>query len=242
MLIGLDRGARLADHAFGWGQLVYAGLGVARVETQAAQWTLPAAHALWVPPGVRHRLRCTTRIELQTLYFPPDALPVIAEQCTVLRVDALLSELILRVARQPVFDDRPARARNLLAVLHDELAHAERKPLCLPRPTEPSARRLADSIVDDPSADLSTLCRRAGASRRTLERRFLAESGASLGAFRRMARLHHAIALLGDGQPVHLVAERTGFSSPSAFVASFRSTFGTTPARYFQRNAGMGAP
>ena len=83
MALDLDRGATLADHAFGWGQLVYARQGVGRVETQRGHWVLTAGRALWVPPGVRHRLHCTSVLRLQTLYFPPQRLPALPDSCTV---------------------------------------------------------------------------------------------------------------------------------------------------------------
>src|SRR2546421_294561 len=80
----------------------------------------------------------------------------------------------------------------------------------------------------DPSetAVFGTLARRAGASRRTLERIFLRETKMTVGEWRRRMRLLHAVRLLAADQSVTAVALEAGYSSVSAFVAVFKKTFG----------------
>jgi AraC-like DNA-binding protein len=39
--------------------------------------------------------------------------------------------------------------------------------------------------------------------------------------------------LLAQGRPVTVVALDVGYDSPSAFIAMFKRTLGTTPRRYF---------
>ena len=73
-----------------------------------------------------------------------------------------------------------------------------------------------------------------GVGVRTLERGFAAETGLSFGRWRRQARLLHALRRLGAGVPVKQAALDAGYQSASAFIAAFRETFATTPARYFQ--------
>ena len=228
------RGTVMNDHAFGWGQLVHAGAGVARVETATGHWVLPAARALWVPPGERHALHCVTDLSLRTLYYPSDRLPPLPHHPVVLSLSPLLRQLVLEaVARSPVRADDP-RAQRLVAVLDDELAHAVREPLALPLPVDPAARRVAQRILASVGArrSLAQLCARAGASRRTLERRFRAETGTSLGAWRRQAQLQHALLVLGDGASVGEAAEACGYDSVSAFVVAFRLAFSETPGRW----------
>ncbi|MEI9985493.1 MAG: AraC family transcriptional regulator [Aliidongia sp.] len=72
-----------------------------------------------------------------------------------------------------------------------------------------------------------------GASRRTLARRFQAETGMSFGAWRQQLRLIEALTRLAAGQPVTIVAQDLGYDSPSAFTAMFRRALGQTPSRYF---------
>jgi len=45
-------------------------------------------------------------------------------------------------------------------------------------------------------------------------------------------RLQAALIDLAAGIPVGDVAHRSGYSTPSAFIATFRSAFGTTPGAY----------
>ena len=73
-----------------------------------------------------------------------------------------------------------------------------------------------------------------GAGQRTLERLFWAQTGLSFGRWRQQLRLAHALKLLAVGQPVTAVALDVGYDSPSAFVSTFRRTFGKTPGRYFR--------
>lgn len=233
--IRLDRGAQVPDHAFGWGQLVYACSGLGRVVTEQSQWLLPPQRALWVPPGTRHVLHCSTALDLRTIYFPPNRPPALPGECTVVVVPPLLRELLLRAVSLDAGELSAPAGRRLVAVLRDEVGAAPREPLDLPLPSDPRALTLAERVLAGPRLDapLDSYCRGVGASRRTLERRFREETGTSLGAWFRLARLHRSLVRLGLGEPVAQVAQAVGYASPSAFVAAFGAHFGCTPARYF---------
>jgi AraC-like DNA-binding protein len=45
-----------------------------------------------------------------------------------------------------------------------------------------------------------------------------------------------ALELLAGGEQVTRTSLSLGYESPSAFVAAFRRSFGTTPGRYFRRS------
>ena len=53
-------------------------------------------------------------------------------------------------------------------------------------------------------------------------------------------RLLHALKLLAARRPVTAIAIEVGYDSPSAFIAMFKRTLGTTPHRYFESNKGSG--
>jgi AraC-like DNA-binding protein len=93
-----------------------------------------------------------------------------------------------------------------------------------------------DRKRDEPSdtSPVDTIARRAGASRRTLERIFRKETGMSLGEWRQQARLLHAMRLLARGEPVTSTALEVGYESISAFIAAFSRVVGTTPGRYYR--------
>jgi AraC-like DNA-binding protein len=82
---------------------------------------------------------------------------------------------------------------------------------------------------------LFQLGRKVGASGRTLERSFLAQTGLSFGRWRTLLRLKAALPRLASGEPVSAVAGDIGYESASAFVAAFRRETGVTPADYFRQ-------
>jgi AraC-like DNA-binding protein len=94
---------------------------------------------------------------------------------------------------------------------------------------------VADWLRRNPDAPglLKQVARRTGASVRTVERLFRAETGMTFGKWRQQLRLLHALRELASGRPVTAVALEVGYDSPSAFIAMFRSALGTTPTRYF---------
>ena len=77
------------------------------------------------------------------------------------------------------------------------------------------------------------MARRVATSARTLERIFQEETGMTFGRWRQQLRLLQAMRLLAAGRPVTAVALEVGYDSPSAFIAMFKRTLGTTPHRYF---------
>jgi AraC-like DNA-binding protein len=110
-------------------------------------------------------------------------------------------------------------------------------PLDLPMPRDERALRIARVLREKPAAgdaSLRTLARRTGASTRTLERIFIAETGLTLGRWRQQARLLRAVTLLAAKTPVTDVAFEVGYASPSAFIAMFRAVLGTTPSKLFE--------
>ncbi len=232
MRVAFPRGSVVPDHARGWGELVYARAGVGRVEVEAATWVLPPDRALWVPPGVRNALTCATDLQLSTLYFPPDGVPALPDRAVVVEVGGLLAACIGRLADNALTPrDWAGADGRILAVVHDELAVADVSALELPMPSDARAVRLARWWLANPGSarSVDSACAKAGASRRTMERRFREETGISLGAWRILARLHHAWVLLGMGESVQHVAAAVGYGTPSAFVHAFRTRFGTTP-------------
>ena len=106
---------------------------------------------------------------------------------------------------------------------------------CWANPADERAQALARAIAG-PAGDatIDDLARSVGASRRTLERTFVAETGLTIGAWRQRQRLLRALELLAHGEPVTTVALAVGYRTPSAFTAMFHEQLGTTPTRYFR--------
>ena len=227
-------GHRLARHTHPWAQLVYAASGVMRVATPQATWLTPPTRAIWVPGGVPHEIEMRGVVAMRTLYLAPDPGQARLDACRAIEVAPLLRELILHIVRLGMLDgDEPAHGR-LEALLIDLLAEAQTAPLELPLPADPRARAFADRLLAEPgsAASLADLARGSGASLRTLQRLFLAETGLALDAWRGRARMQQALASLGAGAPVTAAALDAGYQSVSAFIAAFKRTFGETPSRY----------
>lgn len=226
----LPTGFCLERHAHDWPQLVYASAGVMTVWTEQGSWVAPPSWAVWVPGGVAHAIRFTGQSAMRSLYVRPGAGEGLPGVCTVMAVSPLLRELILRTVELGRLDERRPAESAMTALILEEMARHPAAPFDLPMPADPAARQAARLLEAGEAGDLA---RRVGLSQRTLERRFQDETGLSLGAWRRQARLLNALRGLAGGQAVKAVAEAAGYRSPSAFVAAFREAFGVTPGRYF---------
>jgi AraC-like DNA-binding protein len=214
-------------------QLVYAVRGVMSVRAEGSLWVVPTRRAVWIPAGIVHTIAMAGAVEMQTLYLAP-GLADLARCCAVLHVTPLLEELVRSACRLGRLDDRVPRAAHLAAVIVDEIEGSRTVPLQLPSPRDARAQRVAESLLTDPSdrRTLAELSRRAGASKRTIERLFLDETGLTFGKWRQQLCLIHGTQLIAGGAKVTAAAMQAGYESPSAFIAVFRKAFGTTPSRW----------
>lgn len=230
-------GVGISSRSLDWDQLTYAFAGVLSVQTSDGTWVVPPHRALWIPAGMRHEVEVFGRVSLRTLYFPAGMARAMPRRSRAVNVTPLLRELVLHASRLSVLRrDVPEQAR-LGRVILDQLHPAGQAPLQLPRPTDPRAiaavRLLNRGDRAGTRMSLEEAARRAGASKRTLERLFLAETHMTLGRWRQRCRLVHALRLLASGSSVTEVALEVGYNTPSAFISAFRRQLGTTPGRYF---------
>jgi AraC-like DNA-binding protein len=220
----------LPAHTHDWDQLTYAASGVLRVDTAAASWT-----AVWVPAGVAHAEHMFAPVAMRTLYFAPRLAGTLPRrECRAVNISNLLRELILHASRQGALDRRIRAHAHAIGMLLEQLAVVTTVPLQLPTPRDGRARRVASFLRDAPDArsSVAALARRAGASRRTIERLFVRDTGMSMAEWRRRLRLLHAVRLLAEGESVTSTALASGYASVSAFIAVFKREFGVTPRRY----------
>ena len=233
----------IRPHSHRWHQLLYASQGVMTVRTPEGLWVVPTHRGVWVPGGVVHSIEMSGEVSMRTLYLKPTITRAIPNACRVLDVSPLLRELILHTVEVGSLDRRNRAHVRLYGTIVDQVRGIKASALHLPRPRERRAAKVAAMLESDPSdrAGLSELSRRAGASARTIERIFRAQTGMPFGRWRQQLRLVHALRLLADGAKVTSVALDVGYHSPSAFISVFRRILGESPGRYFRPRRSEGA-
>ena len=231
-------GYRIEPHQHPWHQFLYAISGAMTVSTQNSSWMIPTGRAVFIPAGCAHAIRMWGTVEMRTLYLSPGLTGFENSNCRVVEVTPLLRELVLRIVERMGLDSRSAHDSRVIGLVEDEVKtamdRAEDSPLVLALPADAQALTLARSVLEEPSVNDSVdrLAKKHGLARRTLERRFRDETGMSFGMWRQKARLLDSIRLLAEGKSVTDAALDCGYSSVSAFIAAFKSTFGYTPGHF----------
>jgi AraC-like DNA-binding protein len=231
-----EDGHMIPEHYHPEDQLVFASRGVMTVSTQQGIWVVPPLRAVWIPARTPHSVAMSGAVSMRTLYFLPRLVRNLPGKCSVLNVSPLLKELILHACRFPKLNRKTPAHSRIMGIILDQLEAAHSVPLQLPHPSDPRAMGVARALLADPAdrRTLETLAKDCGASKRTIERLFLAETKMSFGKWRQQLRLLYAMQKLASGEKVTGAALDAGYNSTSAFISMFRKQLGTTPTRYFQ--------
>lgn len=237
-------GHTIPSHFHNRDQLVYASKGIMTVRTRSGTWVVPPQRAVWIPATIPHTITMSGAVAMRTLYFKPRLTKTLPRNCCVINVSPLLRELVLSACNSRALKKQVVRQRHLIDMIVDQLEIVQMVPLQLPHLSDPRTVRVTNALVADPSdgRTLAQFCRLAGASKRTLERRFLDEAGMTFGRWRQQLRLMQAMRLLCEGAKVTSAALEAGYSTPSAFISMFRRAMGTTPTAYFKTAARVSPP
>jgi len=227
----------IPPHTHPRAQLIYAAEGVMRVVTSEGAWVVPPHRAVWLPAGIEHEVHMHGDVAMRTLYVDPRAAPASLTGCAVIEVSTLLRALILRAVEEPIEYDERGAMGHVAALILEELAHGTPVPFHIPLPRDPRLLALCRALLEEPGAiaTLDTWAERVGASSRTLARLFRRETSLGFNAWRQQVRLAEAVGRLARREPVTLIAEELGYSSPSAFSAMFHRALGATPRQYLDR-------
>ncbi len=222
-------------HAYRRARLIHVCTGVLIVRTETERWVVPSGHAVWMLPGVLHRLSAATPVQFYSLFAEGDAVPLPPHGGAIVP-DRLVESLLIAAADLPLDKPFDEPATRLVQVLLDRLPGLPAAPLGLNWPRDPRAQRIADTLSANPadSALLDDLAAAAGVTARTAARLFVKETGQTFGQWRQQLRLLVALEHLGGGASVTQVALEVGYNDVSSFIAVFRDAFGDTPARYFR--------
>jgi AraC-like DNA-binding protein len=234
----LPTGYRVPRHHHDQAQLIFASSGVMRIASPDGIWVVPPMRAVWVPRGVEHEIRVSSAVQLRTLLIDPRIKSSLPARCCVIEVSPLLRELIVRVSELGAGMSRSPMAAHLVALILDEIKDFQAAPLHVPMPIDPRLLRICRGILDHPS-DKRTCAQWGlivGASARTLERRFHAQTGISFGAWRRQVRLLAALDQLAKHTPIANIAVDLGYRSVSAFTLMFKRALGRRPSHFFAQS------
>jgi len=228
-------GYEVHPHSHEWHQLIYASRGAMSVNTADGSWVVPSKRAVWMPAKITHEIEMIGSVSMRTLYLKPDLNGPLPKHCHVIEVTPLLRELILHTIDIGMLDRNVPSQRRLIGIIVDQLSAVAAVPLKLPMPNDARALRIAEALRESPgdTTSLAHLSRKAGASKRTIERLFQAETEMSFGKWRQQMRLLHAVRLLALGESVTAAALEVGYDSTSAFIAAFKTVLGTTPGQYY---------
>ncbi|QMV14182.1 HTH-type transcriptional repressor of iron proteins A [Vibrio spartinae] len=228
---------RMTPHSHPRGQLLWAAQGIVKVTSDAAIWIVPSTHAVWIPGGVVHQVQSETVTHMRNLYVDP-SFPIRAQQkgIAMLKMTPLIRELVLRLVEgHDSLQEGPMKRLGL--VLIDEIATLDELKVYLPAGKDPRLNRLITHIINEPLHHITLQQRAAqvGASVRTIERLFKAETGMTYRQWCSRHRLISTLELLRQGESTNRVAYELGYKSVSSFISAFKTLFGCTPQAYAQR-------
>src|SRR6202789_3711421 len=241
--VTFSQGYESAPHRHQWDQFTYATQGVMTVKTETGTWVIPPHRAVWVPAGIEHVEVMSGPVAARSLFFVPGLAKFLPRECTAVNVSPLLRELILATIRFGYLDRNvPAQAR-LLAIILDQFEALAQAPLQLKTPSDPRALQIAALLEKDPASPkpLRTLAREAGASKRTIERLFKADTGVSFQQWRQRLRVIHALRLLASSESVTSGALVVCISVHGPFIPIVRPELGPTPRRIWKEKSATSA-
>lgn len=223
-------------HAHQSAQFVYACEGMLTTHTQRGTWIVPPHRAVWLPPGMVHKVAADRPVRLRTLYVKPGAADTPSEP-GVVTVDPLLDALLAEAATFGTDYPLGGREERLIAVILDRLPNLGTVPSYLPTPADPRLVRLTTALQAQPAdaRTLDELAAACGMTARTAARLFAKETGLTFAQWRQQLRLLKGMQWLSQGRSVTEVALEVGYLDVSGFITVFKQAFGDTPARYFRR-------
>ncbi len=235
--------SHIAPHQHRFAQLIHASSGVLEVRTEEGRWIVPPQRGVWIPPATEHAVLSKKRFDFCTLYVSALHAKKLGNDCQVVQVSPLLSELLLKGAGFGVDWPRGGAQERLLRVALDQVSVQRSEPLKLPQAKDKRIARICDALLIDPAnaTELREWAASVGASERTLTRTFKLDTGIGFVQWRRQCRLLHAVEMLAGGAPVTQVAFNVGYGDVSAFSRDFKLALGIVPGKYFDSSTEEGA-
>ncbi|ELL4666652.1 AraC family transcriptional regulator [Vibrio fluvialis] len=227
----------IVPHSHPRGQLLWAAKGILRVTSEHAVWVVPSTHAVWIPGGLLHQVSSETAAQTRNIYIDPSfAIRENEKAVIMLKMSPLMREIVLKLTESENHLSKE-RIQRLGLVALDELDALEPLQLFISSGDDPRLKKLISHIVNHAAQNepLDLLSRRVGASVRTIERLFKAETGLTYRQWRSRFRLMNSLEHIVNGANTTTVAHQLGYQSVSSFISAFKSLFGCTPQEYASR-------
>ncbi|MBY4674787.1 helix-turn-helix transcriptional regulator [Burkholderia multivorans] len=223
------------EHSHHRGHLLYAAEGVLLVEAATGRWLVPPTAAVWLRPGVPHRLVMPVSVQVHGIFIREDLAKNLPAVDSVLHISNLLRELIVALTRVDIQSSPSKREKLLGALFAEELGLQRSLPFHLPWPSDSQIQRVCDVLVHDPahSAVADDWAAILAMSPKTFHRRFQKSTGLTFGRWRQQMRLMSSMTLLLKGAPITQVALSSGYESHSAYAVAFKKHFGLPPSEFF---------
>lgn len=221
-------------HTHSWHQLLYATSGVLIVDVVNERLFVSPEKAVWLPKGCEHSVSTAFGAELKSLYIDASYQQLETTKSLVLEIPALLKSLVIEASSFEINYPTAGYEQQVVSLILSSLPRLAQDKTHLPWPTSFELYRLCTQLYDNPGERYSTtvLAKTLAVSKRTLERRFLKETGMSLQAWCLRLRFLKAIELLNTGENITSIAFELGYSSPSPFIYMFREQSGISPGQY----------
>ncbi len=220
-----------------WGELNYALQGIAQINIEGVRFLSPPQYAIWIPPGFEHDASNPQDVLYVTTHIAAELCADLPQQPCTLDLSTLLKAVLADFDQRGIRHPRAPEDLRLAMVIVDQVRAARHFVQYLPTTDDvllgPVFGQLQQAPGDKRSA--AEWARSAGTTERTLSRRCQEVLGMSFNDWRQRLRLLTALELLDEGESVHQVAERLGYSNPSAFIAMFRRLTGTSPSQMRKR-------
>ncbi|WP_034301608.1 helix-turn-helix domain-containing protein [Herbaspirillum sp. RV1423] len=223
------------EHSHRRGHLLYAAEGVLLVEAATGRWLVPPTAAVWLRPGIPHRLVVPVSAEVHGIFIHEDSAKHLPAQDSVLHVSPLLRELIGALTSLDLKSAHSTREKLLGELFREELGLQRPLPFHLPWPSDAQIQRVCRTLVHDPAhpAMADDWAATLAMSAKTFHRHFQKSTGLTFGRWRQQMRLMSSMTLLLKGAPITQVALSSGYESHSAYAVAFKKHFGLPPSEFF---------
>jgi AraC-like DNA-binding protein len=234
VVLDLPALSHMAMHQHAHGRLIHSIEGAIEVMSEGTGWILPPHRALWLPGGTRHEMFTRSSARMRSLDIAPTWASKLPRLPIVINVGPMLHALVQRAVQLGVTYRGDRHALALLRAIPEEVLRSPRERVELPFPKDRRIARICRALLDGENLKepLPYWASHVGASPRTVERLFLAETAMTFVGWRQAALMQIAMTKLVDGQSIRQVCDALGIQSTSAFHRAFRKNFGESPRQY----------